>query len=740
MHAQDNYTESSHIAVTEGLAKAVFFLCCVVGGGFMIKALLIEVFMSSYGNGQTVVMQQPKLKRQRSIAAALEIWGRHSSYSQAMYGIERNRQPTAAYSLFAKTDLCFDTVLDLLLMGNSFNWVVGLKKMAAQVVQLQLQLGGTRTHDLLLSVCAELSLQQLYNQLQGGQTEALESRQPFSARREALLLSRQTLQPDKRLTYEQVSWLRGRSPTNSHLQRAILSLPKLLGFDMPTILPNMGQWLDTDGDVLVSKAEWIHSGGTLEYFQRWDFNDDGQLDRDELEAMVNKEHDEILMYEATLRLIRLLYLQKWALHRTYTHVNRMEEGNSRIRFQQLFRMCNAMDHMSESRPARVDSVRLAAEDLLDHADLDKFHTNRDVVNDASKMMQITRLMNRTVLLKQEQLDASNIFDLHSIPNHGADIMANMDVDDDDKVSKEEWAASGGTIEIFEKWDRDGDGHLDRDEVEAMVDSSKHARQLPFGSLKIALHQGLSKWTDGTDAQDQSVVDSVIAKFENQNQPMIEFDDFLEMRHDLKDMIVEQNVSTSHRVIFDLIREHAWLLEAGKPAERDFAVCGIGEVRLVFNLIAWATVLVLALFHSNDHVDIFDILLVVFAVLPWLEVYILGMHQGFENYITCKKTPSDHLAVWGSLVCLGVSLVGAFLLVSDASFVAPATARFLTSFSALLIFTKNPKFYDMFLALTGVVRIAWPIVGLLVAVVCLYALLAVCIFIVMLGLICVCGTA
>ena len=176
--------------------------------------------------------------------------------------------------------------------------------------------------------------------------------------------------------------------------------------------------------------------------------------------------------------------------------------------------------------------------------------------------------------------------------------------------------------------------------------------------------------------------------------------------------------------FDLIREHAWLIEAGNPAERNFAVCGIGEVRIIFDLIAWGTVLVLALFHSTDEHDLFDMLLVIFALLPWLEVCVMSMYHGFVNYITCRKTPNDHFAVWGSLVCLSISLIGVALLVSDSSFVASGTARFLTAFSALLVFTKNEKFHDMFQALNAVVRIAWPIVGLLVMIVCLYALLAV----------------
>ena len=642
MHSADNFIESVHISVTEGLAKALFVFCCVVGGGFLINALLISVFMSSYEDDQAVVTEQPKLKRQRSLVAALEIWARHSIYSQAVYGIERNRHPTAAYSEFAETDLCFDTFLDLLLMGNSLGWVASMKVMAAQVVQLQLEIGKSsrQTHAVLLNIAAELSLPDLYEQLRDSQTE------PFSARREAVLLSQQTLETSTHCSYQEVSWLRGRSPQNEYLQRAVYALPVLLGLEAPQT----------------------------------------ELAADDQNALV--------LYEATLRLVRLFYLQKWAVHRIYIHVNNMEEGNPRLRFQQLFRMCNAMDHMGESGPARVDSVRLAAEALLatldDASDANSIGivaSDAKFVDDASKLMQISKLISREVVLKQDQLDASLVFDSHS-------------------------------------------------EVNAAI--SQHARQLPFESLSSALYQGLFIWNDNKASQDQ-MVENLIVRFENQNRPA-SFDEFYRMRQHLKHLIVQENVNASHRVAFDLIREHAWLVEAGKPSERDFAVVGIGEVRLVFDLIAWASVLVLALYHSNDHADLFDALLVLFALLPWLEVCILSMRHGCRNYITCRKAPNDHLAVWGSLVCLGISLVGVVLLVSDSSFVASGTARCFTAFSALLVFTKNEKFYEMFLALTGVVRIAWPIVGLLLAVVCLYALLAVCIFIVMLGLICVCDTA
>ena len=568
--------------------------------------------MSNYGDDQAVVMRQPQLKRQRSLVAALEIWARHSLYSQAMYGTERNRQQTAAYSKFTET-LCFDTVLDLLLIGNSLGWVIALKKMVAQVVQLQLDIGDStsvQTHDLLLNICVELSLQDLYEQLRGSQTET------FNARREAVMVARQALETSKQCSYQELCWLRGRSPKDRYLQRAIYSLPKLLGLEMPPSDPS-----DADNQ------------------------------------------DALVMYEATMRVVRIFYLQKWALHRIYIHVNNMEEGNPRIRFQQLFRMCDAMDQMAEAAPSRVDSVRLAAEDLLEQSD-DEFD------DDAAKLMQMTRLVSREVVLKQEQLDASNAFDLYSEPN---------------------------------------------------VAVSEHARHLPFESLGSALYQGLFNWNDNEAAQDQTV-ETVTAQLESQDP--LSFDEFYRIRYKLKRFIIDQKVRKSHRLRFNLIREHAWLLEAGKPAERDFAVCGFGEVRLLFDLIAWAPVLVLALYFSNQREQLFDSLLVVFAVLPWGEVCIYVHAHGCVDYLSCRKTPSKYLDVWGSLVCLSISLIGVALLVGDSSFVAHGTARFLTAFSALLVFTKNEKFYDMFLALTGVVRIAWPIAGLLACIICLYALLAV----------------
>ena len=395
-------------------------MICVIGGGLLIKALLIDAFMSTYTADQAVVTKQPQLKRKRSLAATLEIWARHSIYSQAMYGIERNKQQTTAYSEFTKTGLPFDTVVDLLLMGDSLGWVVSLKGMAAQVAKLQLEIGQSSQQgcEALLNVCAELSLQDVYESIRSDSIKSGHHTESFDARREAVAVSRKMLETSTQCSYEEALWLRGRSPKNRDLQRAIYKLPELLGLEMPP---------------------------------------------SELAGCDNQ--DAIIMYEALLRFVRLFYLQKWALHRIFVHVNKMEEGNPRAHFQQMFRMCNAMDHMAEAAPARVDSVRLAAEDLLTHLDnasdansIGAVASDAKFVNDASKLMQITKLMSREVVSKQEQLDASTAFDLYS---------------------------------------------------EANTAVSQHARQLPFHALRSALCEGMFKWNNNEDSRDQMIEDLII---------------------------------------------------------------------------------------------------------------------------------------------------------------------------------------------------------------------------------------
>ena len=94
--------------------------------------------------------------------------------------------------------------------------------------------------------------------------------------------------------------------------------------------------------------------------------------------------------------------------------------------------------------------------------------------------------------------------------------------------------------------------------------------------------------------------------------------------------------------------------------------------------------------------------------------------GCKEYWVCSNEPGHALPVFGSLVCLSVSAVGSIFMIGDFA-VAINNARFLTSFSALLIFTKSQQFNQILHTFVGVIDNASALFSALVAVSCLYAL-------------------
>ena len=98
-----------------------------------------------------------------------------------------------------------------------------------------------------------------------------------------------------------------------------------------------------------------------------------------------------------------------------------------------------------------------------------------------------------------------------------------------------------------------------------------------------------------------------------------------------------------------------------------------------------------------------------------------MHVGCKEYWFCSNEPAQALPVLGSLTCLSVSAAGSFFLIIGDSAVSSHTARFFTSFSALLIFTKSQRFNQMLHTFVGVIANASSLFSALVAISCLYAL-------------------
>ena len=107
---------------------------------------------------------------------------------------------------------------------------------------------------------------------------------------------------------------------------------------------------------------------------------------------------------------------------------------------------------------------------------------------------------------------------------------------------------------------------------------------------------------------------------------------------------------------------------------------------LFQGAAWSNVLVMSLYYTAESTTTLDWLMVVFASCPWID----QMHLWWLGFGTDG----------GTIACLCVSLFGIFAMLVDnsdllhSSVVPMNTARFLTGFSTVTIFTKNTRFAQL----------------------------------------------
>jgi hypothetical protein len=129
--------------------------------------------------------------------------------------------------------------------------------------------------------------------------------------------------------------------------------------------------------------------------------------------------------------------------------------------------------------------------------------------------------------------------------------------------------------------------------------------------------------------------------------------------------------------------------------------------------AWSNVLVMSLYYTAESTTTLDWLMVLFASFPWIE----------QIHLWCLGFGTDG----GTMLCLLVSLFGLVAMfvhdVDDSNLLPMGTARFLTGFSTVTIFTKNVRFTQLMTTASTMGQLAWPLVGSLIAVTSLYALAA-----------------
>ena len=197
-----------------------------------------------------------------------------------------------------------------------------------------------------------------------------------------------------------------------------------------------------------------------------------------------------------------------------------------------------------------------------------------------------------------------------------------------------------------------------------------------------------------------------------NGKVASLDEFTRLRERLRNLGLQQHLETmsdSECALLLLTREHAHLNEHQKAMSREFGASA-ALLLYLFQGAAWSNVLVMSLYYTTESTTTLDWLMVVFASCPWFE----QMHLWWLGFGTDS----------GTIVCLFISLFGVVAMLVDNSDLLPmGTARFMTGFSTVTIFTKNTRFTQLMTTVSTMGQLAWPLVGSLMAVTCFYALTA-----------------
>ena len=266
-------------------------------------------------------------------------------------------------------------------------------------------------------------------------------------------------------------------------------------------------------------------------------------------------------------------------------------------------------------------------------------------------------------------------------------------------------------------------------------TDKTVQGIPLPRLPEALLDGIFEWknqdcmrecaaqiaSDWAHFSAQHELASVFAPNNDQigseqvdNGQVASLDEFICLRQRLSSVALEQqseSMSETEHALLLLTRERAHLVEYQKSMTHAFGTCE-ALLHFLFQGAAWLNVLVMSLYYTVDSTTTLDWLMIVLSCLPWMEQI---------NLWWCGFGTDS-----GTCMCLLVSVFGIFAMLVDDSNLLPmgtGTARFMTGFSTVTIFTKNLRFTQLMTTVSTMGQLAWPLVASLMAVTCFYALTA-----------------
>ena len=260
------------------------------------------------------------------------------------------------------------------------------------------------------------------------------------------------------------------------------------------------------------------------------------------------------------------------------------------------------------------------------------------------------------------------------------------------------------LEKFRSFDKDHGGEVSLEELkEGLADKDS---------------QGNERWTEDDIAR-------VMSKYDGDHDADVNFDEFLMCYQELVKQCLDQMLDSLHgneRHFFLLICEHARIIRCLSSEHLNTSFFD-SEVQFVFHMMSWANLLVLSLYFTGQSESTLDTLLCVFALAHWMELFLKFWRNGWREVMFCHQDPENLLCVWGTIGCLIPSLIGVVALLADDAFLSARMARFMAGLSCMCIFTKYPKFAKMIQTLFATLATSSALVSSLMAVICIYALVA-----------------